>query len=236
MITITKKGTTELTHIKMSEMLNYPNDIFQEYVSGKPVEWYFINPGIAEENLIIIWYDDEDNEYKLSTDNKKGLKEYGSHVTAVKVTNKINISINMKRFKAKMNNPSIFIDKMKDVVRCINEAQNIMQSGPLSFYFEKLVTHSDALLSKFTPIPVGAKAIIIRQIECKGGWLGSEKTLAVGQIGTVISVDYDNNKFWFRFVPDKQWFKNNDGEYCEKKNLNSYHLSEHELCLYKEVL
>jgi hypothetical protein len=103
MLKITKKEKkdSEKIHIKMSEMLNYPNDIFQEYVSGKPVEWYFINPGTREKNLIIIWYDDENNEYKLSTDNKKGLKEYSSHVTAVKVTNKINISINIEEVQDK---------------------------------------------------------------------------------------------------------------------------------------
>jgi hypothetical protein len=39
-----------------------------------------------------------------------------------------------------MNNPSIFINKMKDVVRCINEAQNIMQSGPI--YIDDIITIS----------------------------------------------------------------------------------------------
>ncbi|MFN9303462.1 MAG: hypothetical protein ACK6DA_11870 [Candidatus Kapaibacterium sp.] len=97
MIKITKKGDSNITHIKMVDMLNYPNEVFQEYSKGKPQEWYFINPGINEKNLIVIWYDDEDNEYKLSTEDKKGLKEYNSFVTAVKVTDNIDISINIEK-------------------------------------------------------------------------------------------------------------------------------------------
>lgn len=95
MIKITKKGGHDIIHIKMVDMLNYPYEIFQQYSKGKPQEWYFINPGINE-NLIVIWYDDETKEYKLSTDDKKGLKEYNSFVTAVKVTDSINITINIE--------------------------------------------------------------------------------------------------------------------------------------------
>lgn len=96
MIKITKKGGHDIIHIKMVDMLNYPYEIFQQYSKGLPQEWYYINPGINEPNLILIWYDDEDKKYRLSTENKQGLKEYNSFVTAVKITDSIDISINLE--------------------------------------------------------------------------------------------------------------------------------------------
>jgi hypothetical protein len=98
MIKITKKGDSNITHIKMVDMLKSPGgEIFQRYTKGVPDEWYYIHPGIAEQNLILIWYDDENKEYELSIENKAGLKEYHSFVTAVNVTDSIDISINIEK-------------------------------------------------------------------------------------------------------------------------------------------
>lgn len=74
-------------HIKPIEIFNYPDTMFQQYSYKLPQKVYWINPGINEKNIIIIWFDDEDKIYKLSTNNKNFMKEYLKHITAVQIAN-----------------------------------------------------------------------------------------------------------------------------------------------------
>ena len=122
--------------------------------------------------------------------------------------------------------PSSFTDKMKLAIKHIEQARAIMACGPLDFYLEKLVNHSEALLTRFAPLKIGQKAIIVNKVECKNNWSGKEKTLALGATGTIDDVDFDDGKFFFGFVPDHDWWLDRDGNYnvCETKH--SYCLSE----------
>src|SRR6056297_3129256 len=117
----------------------------------------------------------------------------------------------MNPLRATNTPPSKFVGDMQKAAEHIEAAQRIMASGPLAFYFKKLVEHSTALLEKYAPIKAGQRARIARRIDCKKiGWAGQEKTLAVGQIGKVESVDYSDGKFRFTFVPDKQWYESTE--------------------------
>lgn len=122
-----------------------------------------------------------------------------------------------------------FTENMKEVASLISKARDIMSQGPLDFYFAKLVEHSEALLTRFAPIKVGERAMIIRNIECKDGWKGSEKDLRIGATGEVVGVDYRYGKFMFEFVPDEQWYFFNGEWYRRVDRQHSYCLKEDEL-------
>jgi hypothetical protein len=132
------------------------------------------------------------------------------------------------------NNPK-FVAKMKEAVGYISKARDIFSSGPLDYYLAKLVEHSDALLTKFSPLKVGDHAVISSYIECKNGWIGSEKTLAVGQYGEVVDVDYSNGIFWITFVPYNQWWRDRNGNYHPKERKNSFCLKASELTLVTKI-
>lgn len=119
-----------------------------------------------------------------------------------------------------------FVDRMKLGVKHIQKAQEIFSRGPLDYYLMKLVQHSEALLTRFSPIKTGERAIIVKPIKCEGGWIGSEKNLAVGVEGTVIDVDYRDGKFFYDFVPDVQMYRDSEGNYKDKTSKSSYCLSE----------
>jgi len=74
---------TDMELLDPREMLNNRFDhgtIFQEYFHSVPQKSYYICCGPHEESLIHIWFSDEEDEYKLSTDNLKSLKELNSDV------------------------------------------------------------------------------------------------------------------------------------------------------------
>lgn len=121
---------------------------------------------------------------------------------------------------------SYFIKKMREAIEHVDAARQIMASGPLDFYFEKLVSHSDALLTRFTPVKAGEEAVIVEKVPCTDGWRGSERDLAVGQLGLVKSVDYRSGQFFFEFVPHQQWWQDGDGVYHVKERRSSYNLRE----------
>ncbi len=90
---VEKRSVTALKQIKMADMLNHPDSIFQQYMDGLPQNTYYINCGRSEPSLVSIWYDDESRTYRLSTDSIKDLKQFYPNVTAVDVTDSINIEI-----------------------------------------------------------------------------------------------------------------------------------------------
>ena len=99
-LTIKKKkaGREEsFQKIKPIEMLHpaNANRIFQQYANDEPQEWYYINCGISEPSVIIIWCENEDRKYLLSTGDTKYLKEYNKHVMVVDVTDEIEIDITL---------------------------------------------------------------------------------------------------------------------------------------------
>jgi len=119
-----------------------------------------------------------------------------------------------------------FLPRMRQAVEHIKTARDLMSNGPLDYYLMKLCEHSEALLTQFSPIKAGGRAVIIREIECKNGWAGAERTLAVGAVGVVDAVDYVDGRFVFDFIPDRQWWKDDKGEWHEKDRKHSYCLSD----------
>ena len=101
------------------------------------------------------------------------------------------------------------IESLKEAMGHIRKAQAIFARGPLEFYLQRLIAHSEALMS-LAPIQVGEHAVIVRKVPCNGGWAGSHKTLAVGAVGRIVSVDWDGG-FIFTFLPLRSWSKLHDG-------------------------
>lgn len=108
----------------------------------------------------------------------------------------------------------------------IRKALEAMDRGPFDYYLNQLAIHSEALLTKFAPIKKGARAVIKCAPECKNGWSGCEDTLAVGRIGTVRDVGYDERGFYFTWVPDFETYKNHEGRYLPSTSVHSYGLRE----------
>ena len=127
-----------------------------------------------------------------------------------------------------MNNENMpdFTIRMNQALDHIYKAQQLFARGPLQSYLEKLVHQSEALLTRFSPIKIGGRAIIIKYIECTHGWKGSEQNLAVGVEGKVTNVDYQDNQFYYTFVPDVQKWRDRNGEYHDSDRASSYILGE----------
>lgn len=85
-------------HIRPVDMLLYPDRIFRQYSNQKPEETYYIHCGVNESNLIMIWFDEESCTYRFSTESAKSLKNLRSHVTAVDVTDEIDIFVEIKTY------------------------------------------------------------------------------------------------------------------------------------------
>ena len=49
--------------------------VFQQYFHDVPQKTYYICCGSYEESVIHIWFSDEENTYKFSTDNLRSLKD-----------------------------------------------------------------------------------------------------------------------------------------------------------------
>jgi hypothetical protein len=88
-----KKNKNSQKDLKPTEMLSRENydKCFQQYTNGKYQPWYYINCGVCEESVVVIW-EDEDGNFKFSTDDKSSLAELLPHVTV----REVNLSLEMK--------------------------------------------------------------------------------------------------------------------------------------------
>lgn len=67
--------------------------VYQMYMNGKPDETYLIGTGCYE-NPIMIWYDEESNTYRLSSQSEEELEEYYDFVKFLPLNNvKLNIKL-----------------------------------------------------------------------------------------------------------------------------------------------
>ena len=66
--------------------------VFQQYCYGTPQNVYAIGAGGCEP-VIDIWYDDESRTYKLSSSDKKDLKEFLPHVKYKEIDASVKIEI-----------------------------------------------------------------------------------------------------------------------------------------------
>ena len=126
-----------------------------------------------------------------------------------------------------------FLEKMKAAVEHVEEAQYIVSSGRLFFYLEKLISHSEGLMA-FCLLSVGDRAVISSPVNCENRWKGHEKTLAVGQEGEVIGVDWINGDFEITFAPDNEWYMHN-GRWVKSPGDHTFELSADVLSPLKEM-
>ena len=93
-----EKSANENDLIKPCHMLDRGNEdkIFQMYDDGLAQETIFINCGTNEKSLVSIWFDDERECFRLSTDDLKSLRQYNPHIKVKDVTDRINIQIQIK--------------------------------------------------------------------------------------------------------------------------------------------
>jgi len=66
--------------------------IFQQYNHGEPTKDYLLGAG-HHERPILIWWDNEENKYKLSSDSKKELKSLYDHVKYLEVNGEISMEL-----------------------------------------------------------------------------------------------------------------------------------------------
>jgi len=108
----------------------------------------------------------------------------------------------------------------------VRESLNTLKEFLSKDNIETLLMHSQALLNKFAPIKEGGRAKIIKKIECKGGWRGSEETLKIGAEGEIVKVYYQNNKYYFDFMTDDQWYLDHGKVFQRTVQRYLYYLSE----------
>jgi hypothetical protein len=68
--------------------------IFQQYVDAKPENVYLVGAGLSD-NPIMIWYDDEPKEYRVSSCTRKELKDYYSHVLYKEIDANLDITLDI---------------------------------------------------------------------------------------------------------------------------------------------
>ena len=67
--------------------------VFQQYSHGEPTKDFYINVGLNEKRVVQIWYNDENSEHRLSTDNKKDLRGFYPHIKVREIDAEIIIGL-----------------------------------------------------------------------------------------------------------------------------------------------
>jgi hypothetical protein len=103
------------------------------------------------------------------------------------------------------------IDDVKEALQYLYKAVNKFRQGPIEYTLDKLVKHSEALLTRFAPVKEGERAKIVGEVPCSGGWKHCDKTLARGATGRIESVDYRDDHFVLLFIPDTEYWLDAQG-------------------------
>lgn len=86
MIKITIQNDTDNDLIDPTVMINSEyGTVFQQWFKGKKQPVYYVSCGFAEENVIQIWYNPEEDKHMLSTDDLKSLKQLVKEVKVQKI-------------------------------------------------------------------------------------------------------------------------------------------------------
>lgn len=108
------------------------------------------------------------------------------------------------------------LDQIKKAKKLFSEAIAILNSGPASYYFEQLVIHSDALLSKYAKYKIGDRVRLSKTFmkdDCGWGWYDSLHFLIKGSTAKVDEVGYDELGFYYGVVFDHEsWIDRDDNE------------------------
>lgn len=115
-----------------------------------------------------------------------------------------------------------FTERITDALGHLDAAMSTFDAHEL----RTLAEHSEALLTQFTPIKVGERAVIVAQPKCDNDWWNTSKTLEVGRTGRVTNVEYYGGRFVFTWVPDQEWLRGIDGEWVERQSRHTYCLTD----------
>lgn len=90
------KVKTGVELLEPMDMFNVENEdqCFQMYHNGKPSNHYYFNCGFREDNLVTLWYNDESEEWRFSTDNKESINSLNKTVKVAKVDIQLRIRAN----------------------------------------------------------------------------------------------------------------------------------------------
>lgn len=84
-----------------TKMIGSPyGTVFQQYHYGQPTKDYYISCGQGEKSIVHIWFD-EDERFKLSTDNAKSLGEFYKSVKVKEVNATIEINLTIGKQNGK---------------------------------------------------------------------------------------------------------------------------------------
>jgi hypothetical protein len=88
------------------------------------------------------------------------------------------------------------------------KAINLLDSGPLHYYLEKLTECREEFFKRCSPFRVGDTVEMVKtpNIDEKSGWWGSRHFLVAGSSATVKSIDFRKGKFMFDVCfTDESW-------------------------------
>lgn len=116
------------------------------------------------------------------------------------------------------------VELIKEASKQIADGFQKLGGGPLSWFIDQLVAHSEALM-KYAPFQPGERCKIAVPPACTGGWQGSEDTLSHGRYGVVVDLGHDQGGFYFQWVPDIETYWDEAAkEYKKKTHKSSYML------------
>jgi len=67
-------------------------EVYQQYVGGRVSKVYFIGTGMHD-NPVMLWWDEEDDKWCLSSQSYEELSQYNSHVKIRKIDAKVTIKL-----------------------------------------------------------------------------------------------------------------------------------------------
>jgi len=84
------------------------------------------------------------------------------------------------------------------ILKSQKEINDILCTGPASFYVEQLELYMDTLFNRFAPFKVGSKVRLTKDIGAtlkkSSGWYSSRQMLCKGATGVVKDVDITNDR------------------------------------------
>lgn len=96
MIDIKIKERSTSKFLDPCDMLGTPyGTVFQQYFKGHPEDTYYVSCGNGEKSVLTIWFDDESELFKLSTDDRESLSELVDSVRVAIVDADVKIKLLM---------------------------------------------------------------------------------------------------------------------------------------------
>lgn len=116
------------------------------------------------------------------------------------------------------------------------EASNLLNSGPSSWYFERIQEYIDGLFAR-SPFQPGDRVVLVVSptLDQSHGWYHRRHFLIAGAIGTVQTIDYTQGHFSAEVVFDKETYKDSNGVEHPVTTQHTYEFDERSLRRIGEV-